>query len=131
MSAVPVTEAELHAYVDGRLPPARAAEVAQYLAQHDDEAQRVEGLEHLDAQWPDLVGVGAVHRCSSRCVHTDLPGIGGATVDHDTERGIGHMAIGVQPHRQREEQPGVPGVAVEEVPVVVVDVSRPRQCDGM
>lgn len=41
MSAVPVTEAELHAYVDGCLPPARAAEVAQYLTQHDDEAQRM------------------------------------------------------------------------------------------
>jgi anti-sigma factor RsiW len=41
MSAAPVTEADLHAYVDGCLPPARTAEVAQYLAQHEDEAQRV------------------------------------------------------------------------------------------
>lgn len=41
MSAAPVTEVELHAYVDGGLSPARTAEVAQYLAQHDDDAQRV------------------------------------------------------------------------------------------
>lgn len=37
----PVTEAELQAYVDGRLTAARAVEVAQYLAQHEDDAQRV------------------------------------------------------------------------------------------
>lgn len=41
MSAYPVTEAELQAYVDGQLPPARATEVAQYLAQHEEDAQRV------------------------------------------------------------------------------------------
>lgn len=41
MSVHPVTEAELQAYVDGQLPPSRAAEVAQYLAQREEEAQRV------------------------------------------------------------------------------------------
>ncbi len=41
MSAPSVTEAELQAYVDGQLPPARAAEVAQHLAQHEEDAQRV------------------------------------------------------------------------------------------
>lgn len=41
MSAHPVTEAELQAYVDGQLPAARAAEVAQHLAQHEEDAQRV------------------------------------------------------------------------------------------
>ena len=41
MSVHPVTEAELQAYVDGRLPPARAGEVAQHLAQHEEDAQRV------------------------------------------------------------------------------------------
>jgi len=40
MSAQPVTEAELQAYVDGQLPAARAAEVAQHLAQHEEDAQR-------------------------------------------------------------------------------------------
>lgn len=41
MSTQPVTEAELQAYVDGQLPAARAAEVAQHLAQHEEDAQRV------------------------------------------------------------------------------------------
>ena len=42
MSGSPVNEAELHAYVDGRLSAARSVEVAQYLAQHDDDSQRVD-----------------------------------------------------------------------------------------
>ena len=41
MSVHPVTEAELQAYVDGGLPAARAAEVAQHLTQHEPDAQRV------------------------------------------------------------------------------------------
>jgi anti-sigma factor RsiW len=41
MSAHPVTEAELQAYVDGQLPAARTVEVAQHLAQHEEDAQRV------------------------------------------------------------------------------------------
>ncbi len=41
MNAHPLTEAELQAYVDGRLPAARAAEVAHHLTQHEDDAQRV------------------------------------------------------------------------------------------
>ncbi len=41
MSAHPVTETELQAYVDGQLPPARAAEVAEHLTQHGEDAQRV------------------------------------------------------------------------------------------
>ena len=41
MSALAVVEAELHAYVDGLLPPARSAEVEAYLAAHADDAQRV------------------------------------------------------------------------------------------
>ena len=41
MSAAPVTEAEVHAYVDGALPAARAAEVEAYLAEHPEEAARV------------------------------------------------------------------------------------------
>jgi anti-sigma factor RsiW len=40
MSA-PVTEAELQAFVDGQLPAARTVEVAQYLAQHEEDALRV------------------------------------------------------------------------------------------
>ena len=41
MIAVPLTDAELHAYVDGGLSPARMEEIAQYLAQHDEDAWRV------------------------------------------------------------------------------------------
>lgn len=41
MSSVPVTEAELHAYVDGALPESRAATVEAYLADHPVEAARV------------------------------------------------------------------------------------------
>lgn len=41
MSGSPVTESELQAYVDGRLPAARATEVAQHLAQHEEDARRV------------------------------------------------------------------------------------------
>lgn len=39
---IPVTEADLHAYVDGRLPAARAIEIEAYLAARPDEAQRLQ-----------------------------------------------------------------------------------------
>ena len=38
----PVAEADLHAYVDGQLAPARRDEVERYLALHDDERRRVD-----------------------------------------------------------------------------------------
>lgn len=41
MSRLPVTEADLHAYVDGVLPAERIAEVEAYLAEHPEEAARV------------------------------------------------------------------------------------------
>jgi anti-sigma factor RsiW len=41
MSRQPVTEADLHAFVDGVLPAARAAEVDAYLADHPEEAARL------------------------------------------------------------------------------------------
>lgn len=41
MSRLPVTEAELHAYVDGALPGARRSEVEAYLAEHPEDAARV------------------------------------------------------------------------------------------
>lgn len=37
----PITEADLHAYVDGQLTPARRSEVEAWLASHPDEAARV------------------------------------------------------------------------------------------
>lgn len=45
MSKPALTEAELHAYVDGALPDARRAEVEAYLAAAPDEAARVHAYE--------------------------------------------------------------------------------------
>lgn len=42
MSETTFTEAELHAYVDGRLPERRRAELEAYLASHPEEAARLE-----------------------------------------------------------------------------------------
>ncbi len=53
MSAASVTEADLQAYVDGGLPPARAAEIAQFLAQNEDEAQRVAAYRLQNEQLQD------------------------------------------------------------------------------
>lgn len=41
MIRLPVTEADLHAYVDGILPSERAAEIEAYLAEHPEDAARV------------------------------------------------------------------------------------------
>jgi anti-sigma factor RsiW len=41
MNILPVTEADLHAYVDGKLPDARRAEVEAYLAQRPEESERM------------------------------------------------------------------------------------------
>lgn len=42
MTRLPVTENELHAYVDGALPEGRRAEVEGYLATHPEESRRLE-----------------------------------------------------------------------------------------
>jgi anti-sigma factor RsiW len=69
MNRLPVTEADLHAYVDGVLPPAREAEIDSYLLLRPDEAQRIaayraQNLELrrlfdpvLDQPVPDSIGV--------------------------------------------------------------------------
>lgn len=50
MSDTPITEAELQAHADGRLPPERAATVAAWLAEHPDERARIEAYrEQRDA----------------------------------------------------------------------------------
>jgi anti-sigma factor RsiW len=38
---IPVTEDELHAYVDGELPPERRGDVEAWLATHPEDAERV------------------------------------------------------------------------------------------
>ena len=53
MNAAPVTEAELQAYVDGALPPVRAAEIDEYLAQNDAAAQRVAAYRVQNSQLHD------------------------------------------------------------------------------
>ena len=54
MSTLPVTEAELHAYVDGLLPEARRAEVEAYLTSHADDAQRVRHWREQNQGFRDL-----------------------------------------------------------------------------
>jgi len=43
----PVTEADLQAYADGKLPEERRAAVAAWLAAHPDDAERIESYRHL------------------------------------------------------------------------------------
>ena len=54
MSTLPVTEAELHAYVDGLLPESRRAEVEVYLASHADDALRVRHWREQNQAFHDL-----------------------------------------------------------------------------
>ena len=89
----------------------------------DDDAERVERFEDLDLDRADLVGVGAIGGSATRGVHADLSRRWRAAVGDHAEGGVDHVAVGVEPHRRREEQACVPGVAVEEVAVVVVDVA--------
>ena len=46
MSAGPITDNDLQAYIDGRLAPGRAAAVEAWLAERPDEAQRIAALRH-------------------------------------------------------------------------------------
>jgi len=50
MSQHIVTEADLHAYVDGALPEARRAEIEGYLAAQPQEAERVKAYRHQNAE---------------------------------------------------------------------------------
>ena len=54
MSELAVTEAELHALVDGLLPEARRAEVEAYLAAHVEDAQRVRAWREQNQALHDL-----------------------------------------------------------------------------
>ncbi len=47
---IPVTEADLHAYVDGQLPAQRHALVEQWLQQHPEDRKRVEQYRALSEQ---------------------------------------------------------------------------------
>lgn len=50
MATAPITEADLHAYADGQLNPARRAEVEAYLAAHPDAAAEVRQWRTLNQQ---------------------------------------------------------------------------------
>lgn len=50
MTRAPVTETDLHAYVDGRLDAARRAEVEAHLAAHEADARTVRELQSLNRQ---------------------------------------------------------------------------------
>lgn len=50
----PVTEAELHAYLDGQLDPARLAAVEEYLAAHSEAAKRLRDYRAVDAGLQEL-----------------------------------------------------------------------------
>ena len=54
MSELAVTEAELHAYVDGLLPAARRVEVEAYLVAHAEDAQRVRAWREQNHALRDL-----------------------------------------------------------------------------
>lgn len=45
MKQHPITEADLHAYIDGVLPPSRCAEIEAYLAHRPEEAKRLQAYQ--------------------------------------------------------------------------------------
>jgi len=60
----PISEDELHAYVDGDIEPARCLDIALYLARHPDEAAR---MEVFRAQRE------AIHALFDGCLHQPVP----------------------------------------------------------
>jgi anti-sigma factor RsiW len=64
MIRLPVTEADLHAYVDGILPAERAAEIEAYLAEHPEDAARVSSY---------CEQTGALHRAFDPILDEPLP----------------------------------------------------------
>ena len=49
MNTLPITEADLHAYVDGLLPAERSGEIKEYLATRPDEAARLDAYRTQNA----------------------------------------------------------------------------------
>ncbi|MDP3540751.1 MAG: anti-sigma factor [Azonexus sp.] len=54
MSTLPITEADLQAYVDALLPESRRAEIEDYLAAHPEEAERLQAYSDQKAALRDL-----------------------------------------------------------------------------
>lgn len=100
MNRLPVTEADLHAYVDGLLPLARQAEIQAWLAARPEEAARVNAYRSqnlalrqlfdpvLDEEVPPSIGLpgrrawwrGAAGRCAAGVLIAFLGGAAGWTV---------------------------------------------------
>ena len=97
MNALPITEADLHAYVDGLLPLARQAEIEAWLAARPEEAARVNAYRSqnlalrqlfdpvLDEAVPPAIGLpgrrawwrGAAGRCAAGVLIAFLGGMAG------------------------------------------------------
>lgn len=77
MSALPITEIELQAYVDGRLPSVRQAEVEAYLAEHAEERARVAAYcwqnEALHAQFDAVLDEPVPARLAQRVQRRPWP----------------------------------------------------------
>jgi anti-sigma factor RsiW len=77
MSALPITEIELQAYVDGRLSPARQAEVEAYLAEHAEARARVAAYcwqnEALHAQFDAVLDEPVPARLAQRTQRRPRP----------------------------------------------------------
>ena len=82
----------------------------------------LERFDDLYRDRADLVGVSPLGRGQRGGEHAHLT-FGRADPD-DAERRVVDLAVRVQPHRHAEEHRACGVVAVEEVPVVVVEVSR-------
>lgn len=54
MNPAQINEAELHAYVDGRLEPQRRSEIEAYLAENPADAKRVRSYQHQNAALTQL-----------------------------------------------------------------------------
>ncbi len=112
--------------LDRGRPPVELERRAQpLLGCVDRQAQALQRLDHFHHDRAEGGGVAPVERRPLAAEHAVLH-----TVLHHAERGVGHVAVGVQPHRRAEVQPAVAGVAVEEVTVVLVDVARRAVGDG-
>ncbi|HEV2514563.1 MAG TPA: anti-sigma factor [Devosia sp.] len=62
----PISETDLHAYVDGQLPPERAAEVEAWLATHPDKAAELAGWQRQNEALTALFGSTADETVPSR-----------------------------------------------------------------
>lgn len=116
MNSLPVTEADLHAYVDGLLPLARQAEIEAWLAARPEEAARVNAYRSqnlalrqlfdpvLDEVVPPSIGLperrawwhGAAGRCAAGVLIAFLGGMAGWVV-----RGNAMPEVATRPDRVR------------------------------